>query len=120
MPYPLIPQDSSPICTALGYDELVMEPTLTPERAIKAQAILDRLEVIDTQLEQAIGDSMATQIDTVHLDFASQVALLKAEGSRKLRELATISSTRYQPMSVQFDKYLGSRKPSPNSVYSPL
>lgn len=92
----------------LGYTEVpLFPPTSLP---IKALNICTRLDEIDTQLKDAITDSMAVSVDTLGVNYPQHIGLLKAEGTRLLRQLSNMCK-----LPLMYDRYLG-RSPKDVSV----
>lgn len=90
------------ISLQLGYPDGSVEPSLDTARAAKANEIITQLVAIDLALASARLDSMAVQVDKLAVDYVQHMALLKAEGSRLLKELSNVSG-----LAVVYDRYYG-------------
>lgn len=64
--------------------------------------LLSQLGEVDTAIHQAALDSMAVKVDTMTLDYAQQMSLLKQQGSNILQELSRLSG-----VDLVADRYLG-------------
>ena len=73
-------------------------------------AVIDRLVGIDTGLDQAALDSMATAVGDLKVDFVRGSWMLKLEGSRQLGLLASLTG-----VPIYYDRFKG-RKPTDPSV----
>lgn len=93
------------ISLQLGYPDDSVEPSLDTARVAKANEIISQLEAIDLALASARLDSMAIQVDKLTVDYAKHIALLKAEGSRLLKELSNLSG-----LPLVYDRYYGSSR----------
>lgn len=93
------------ISLQLGYPDDSVEPSLDIVRAAKANEIITQLVAIDQALASARLDSMAIQVDKLTVDYTKHIALLKAEGSRLLKELANVTG-----LVVVYDRYYGSAR----------
>lgn len=84
----------------LGYPDDTKEPALEPGRAATAQQLIANLAQIDQALFQSVLDSMAEQVGDLRVNYGKQINLLKLEGSRLLKQLATIAQ-----LPVLYDRY---------------
>ena len=64
--------------------------------------LLTKIERIDTQLESALGESMAVQVGDLTVNYAMHTKLLKLEGSRTLNEISSLTS-----IPIKRNKYYG-------------
>lgn len=90
------------ISTYLGYHDETLEPILVPGRQTLVDALLLRLSEIDLAIDTGTTDSMALKVGELSVDYNRHLMILKAEGSRKLKELANLSG-----LPVLYDKYSG-------------
>lgn len=88
---------------------------MSAEAQARIDTLISELATIDTQIETALNDSMATQVGELKVDFNRQIALLKNEGTLKLQEISNLSG-----LELMFNKYTGARKnKSTRSKFSP-
>lgn len=91
------------ILLQLGYNNETSEPVLTGARLAKANNLIVQLDAIDSALAAARLDSMAVQVDKLTVDYTKHMALLKAEGSRLLKELSNLVG-----LAISYDRFYGS------------
>lgn len=85
-------------------------PSITPQ----IQSIIDEINQVDTLLAAARGDSMATQIDTIKVDYQQHINYLLDEGTRMLVQLSKLTN-----LELKYNKYNpDSMTGSLSSVYS--
>ena len=82
-------------------------PSLTYERSKKAEAIMDALELLDTQIQQAITDSMAVEVGDLKLDYQAYLRNLRSEGDRQLKMLAQLVRERPYNLELNYNPYAG-------------
>jgi len=75
---------------------------LSPERSSRVMAIVADLETIDGLLAEARANTMAINLGTMKLDFATHLAALKLEATNLLTELAQLSG-----IALFFNRYIG-------------
>lgn len=90
------------ISAYLGYPDDSLEPTWVSGRQILIEAVLVRLKEIDKAIDAGTTDSMAVKVGELSVDYSRHLMILKAEGTRKLKELAVLSG-----LPVLYDKYSG-------------
>lgn len=90
------------IALQLGYTSDVLDPVLDVARASRANDLIAQLNAVDVALATARIDSMATAVGDLKVDYARHMSLLKAEGSRLLKDLANLTG-----LAVAYDRFLG-------------
>jgi hypothetical protein len=81
-------------------------PDYTVDDQAYLQLIMNKLVVIDAELDTNRPDAMALDVGGIKVDFGKSLALSRQEGSRLLAELANTAA-----IPMKFDKYTG-RSPS--------
>lgn len=68
----------------------------------RMEEIVNELDSVDLLLVEARSDSMAVKADTTELDFAQHIQHLEHDGSKLLRELASLLG-----IYINYNKYSG-------------
>lgn len=90
------------IALQLGHPSNVLDPVLDVARASRANDLIAQLNAIDVALTAARIDSMATAVGELKVNYAQHIGLLKAEGSRLLKELSNLTG-----LAVAYDRFSG-------------
>ena len=79
------------ISAYLGYWNDDLEPNLSPSRLGLCNVLIGHLVSIDSALAQNTLDSMAVSVGELQTNYGLNIAVMKSEGTRLLRQLSQLS-----------------------------
>lgn len=90
------------ISEVLGYHEVIeTEFPISTTRMARIDSLLTALSVVDTSLNSVMTDGMAERVGDLQLNYSKYLAMLRNEGSRILREIASLSG-----IPLRYDRFL--------------
>lgn len=80
------------ISEALGYHEVIeTQYPISSSRMTRIDSCLARLVVVNESLSSVVTDGMAERVGDLQLNYTKYMQLLRMEGSRLLKEIASLS-----------------------------
>lgn len=86
----------------LGYSDDSPDPVLSADRQEIADDLLLKLDSIDSQIDAALGDSMANQVGDLVVDYAKHLGILRSQATLYLNRLAQVAG-----LEVVYNPYTG-------------